>query len=146
MTTESDLLGTWDLVEFVILIDGEIRSHPFGSNPEGQIMYGADHRVSAILMERDRPWIDGSIYTFDASIEECGKAAKKFTAYGGRFELLEEVVVHHVHLSLYPEMVGTDLTRTIEWRDDLLVLETDHERTKSGKTMWQRLSWRRPAI
>lgn len=131
-------------MEFVVIVDGEVGRHPLGMDPVGRIIYAADGEMSALMMARDRPWpADGDFLR--ATPEERGAAAVDFVGYGGHYELDGDVVVHHVELSLYPEHVGTDLVRTIRWSNGDLVLETEHIRTPSGRTRWQRLTWRSPS-
>lgn len=141
--TRELVLGTWSLVEYVVIVDGEVTFHPLGEQPVGQIMYGADDRMSALLMRRDRRWRSDGDFLLDASTEERAAAALAFVGYGGSYELRGDRVIHHVEMSLYPEMVGTDLVRTATWRGDHLVLDTEHLTTPSGRTRWQRLTWRR---
>jgi hypothetical protein len=94
-------------------------------------------------MAPGRPWPSGSLFLLSDATQQ-GLAAREFMAYGGRYTLHDEVVVHHVDIALYPEMVGTDMTRTITWIGDQIALETEKLRTSSGRTRWQRLRWRRP--
>lgn len=136
-----ELVGTWHLIEFEVVVDGEVSSQPLGDRPVGQIMYGADGRMSALLMRRDRPWRDGVEFLRDASDTERAQAALDLVGYGGAYELGANRVVHRVEMALYPELVGTELVRDAAWDGRHLVLETEKVPTPSGRMRWQRLTW-----
>jgi hypothetical protein len=135
------LLGTWDLVSFVRLVDGDPVDDVLGPDPVGRLTYQPDGRVTALLARRDRPWRSGETF-LSAGDEARGAAAREFVAYSGRFEVVDDRVVHHVDISLYPEHPGTDLVRTVSWRDGLLELRTPSRDTRSGRSMCDRLTWR----
>lgn len=138
--TIADLVRTWDLVSFETLIDGEVSSHPLGDRAAGRLFYGADGTVSAFLSRPDRPWPSGVEFT-SAAPEDRARAALGFVAYTGRFHLDGDRVVHRIHLSLYPEMVGTDLVRTARFEGPELILSTVPVRTPGGRMRNQRLRW-----
>jgi hypothetical protein len=135
------LYGTWDLVDFVRIVDGESIGHVLGPDPIGRLSYQRDGRVSALLMRRDRPWpADGDFFSTDDA--RRGAAALGFVGYGGWFELRGDQVVHQVDISLYPEHPGTELVRQVRWQGQRLVLSTEERRTRSGRRMWDELEWR----
>ena len=137
----SRLYGTWDLVSFRRLADGELLGDVLGPGPVGRLSYTPDGRVTALLMRRARPWpADGDFLRTDDARRSA--AALAFAAYGGWFEIHGDQVVHHVDISLYPEHVGTDLVRLVRWAGEQLVLCTGRRRTRSGRTMWDELAWR----
>ncbi|WP_166462915.1 lipocalin-like domain-containing protein [Amycolatopsis acidicola] len=142
MTEPEDLYGTWDLVDFVRIVDGNPIGQVLGPEPVGKISYSPDGRVTALLMRRDREWPAGAEF-LTADDAERGAAAFGFVGYGGRFSLEGEKVVHHLDISLYPEHPGTDLVRRVRWEQDRLVLATEERTTRSGRRMWDELTWRR---
>ena len=136
------LIGTWGLVSFVRLVDGEPIADVLGADPVGRLSYQADGHVTALLVRRDRPWVSGEEF-LSVGDEARGAAAREFVAYSGRFEIVGDRVVHHVDISLYPEHPGTELVRTVSWRDGgLLELRTPSRGTRSGRSMCDRLIWR----
>jgi hypothetical protein len=138
--TAEQLYGTWDLVSFVRLVDGEVIGDVLGPGPVGRISYQPDGRVTAMLMRRERPWpADGDF--LQAGDAERGVAALGFVGYGGWFSLDGAVVTHRLDISLYPEHPGTDLVRVARWEGGLLVLRTEERRTRSGRAMYDELSW-----
>jgi hypothetical protein len=62
----SRLYGTWDLISFRRLADGELLGDVLGSEPVGRLSYTPDGRVTALLMRRARPWpADGDFLRAD---------------------------------------------------------------------------------
>lgn len=141
-TEEARLLGAWDLVDYTRLVDDDVIGRPLGDRPLGQLVYTEQARVSAILMRRDRPW-SGPTSFLEATDEQRGKAAVGCVAYAGRFRLADDVVSHDVMSSLYVEMVGTTLVRTVTWLGGDLLLRTVPAPTRSGRTWRDELRWSR---
>ena len=71
------------------------------------------------------------------------EAARAYVSYGGRWSLQGDQVVHHVEFCLLPNWVGTDLVRTVSWAGTDLVLSTAPEHDAKGRTVTNRLVWRR---
>jgi hypothetical protein len=100
--------------------------------------------MSAILMQaRREPF--GKAQFHQGTAEEREVAALTYISYGGTYELDGDRVVHHLDFALFPDWIGTDLVRVVSWEDDQLVLTTVPETTSSGKTVVNRLFWRRVA-
>ena len=144
MTTPTDLHGTWALSRWDYTVDGSPRGYPMGEDARGQIIYGPDGHMSAILMHPDRPRSAASQF-HQASPEEREVAALGYVSYGGTWELADEVVTHHVAYALFPNWIGTDLVRTVSWEGDTLVLTALPETSSSGKVVVNRLFWVRPS-
>ncbi|MEQ3549919.1 lipocalin-like domain-containing protein [Pseudonocardia nematodicida] len=137
-----DLHGTWELVSFVRLVAGEVVGDVLGPDPVGRICYQPDGRVTALLMQRDRSWpADGDFLRADDATR--GAAALGFVGYGGTFAVDGDVVTHRLDVSLYPEHPGTDLVRTARWAGPELVLRTEERRSRSGRVLFDELTWRR---
>ena len=144
MTKKDDLVGTWHLSRWDYTVDGEFRGYPMGEDARGQIIYGPDGHMSAILAFADRPRVSASQFA-KASVEERAEAAATYLNYAGPWELADEVVTHHVRFANFPNWVGTDLVRYVSWEDGALLLTTAPETTSGGATVVNRLYWRRPA-
>jgi len=142
MTTVSDLFGTWLLTQWDLTIDGAPRGYPMGEDAQGQIIYGADGYMSAILMMRNRPRSEAPQF-HQASPQERDIAALGYISYGGTWELRGNLVVHHVAFALFPNWIGTDLVREVSWKGADLLLTALPEVSRSGKTVVNRLFWRR---
>jgi hypothetical protein len=142
MTTMNDLYGTWMLARWDFTVDGVSRGYPMGEDAQGQIIYGADGHMSAILMMRDRPRSEAPQF-HQASPEERDRASLGFISYGGAWELRGNLVVHHVAFALFPNWIGTELVREVSWDGANLVLTAQPEVSRTGKTIVNRLFWRR---
>ncbi|MET8221032.1 lipocalin-like domain-containing protein [Streptomyces hirsutus] len=138
----ASLLGSWSLVDYTRLLDGEVVGHPLGPDAVGRLEYRPDGRVGAMLMRRDRPWPAGLPFA-RATDAQRGAAALDFVAYAGRYTLREGLVLHHVEMSLYVEHVGDVLVRRISWAGPRLVLHTPDRPTRAGGVSRDRLEWAR---
>lgn len=137
---KSKLLGTWDLVAFENLVDGVVTAPVYGPRPIGRITYNADSTMSAVLGRRDRPWPSGAEFV-SVTPEERAAAALEFIGYAGQYSTDGDQVIHHVDVCLYPELEGTDLIRSAQFVEDLLLLSTLPVTTPSGRQRHQRLTW-----
>lgn len=136
------LLGGWHLDRWDYTVDGEFRGYPMGEDAIGQIVYTDNGRVAAILSFADRERFDADQF-HKATTEEQAAAGVTYVSYGGSFEVVDDRVLHHVEYSLFPNWVGTDLVRTISWDEGRLVLTSLPEQSSTGKTVVNRLFWRR---
>ncbi|MDX1447680.1 MAG: lipocalin-like domain-containing protein [Acidimicrobiia bacterium] len=135
------LVGHWVLEEWTATVDGTV-VHPFGGRADGFLTYTADGRMWAALQRRDRaPLGTGTLAA--ASAEQRAAAAAGYLAYGGRYTTDGERVVHHVETSLFPDWIGGDQIRLIDWDGDRLVLSTPPETSTGGRSVVNRLRWRR---
>ncbi|MET8330896.1 lipocalin-like domain-containing protein [Streptomyces sp. NPDC005181] len=117
------LVGAWRLVSYTATdIENGGVIEPFGPQPQGLIMYTTSGRMSAQIMRTRRPHFrQGRLE--EGLHEELAAAAVGYMAYGGTYEVPEsDLVVHHVELSLFPNWVGTTLTRVADWDGERLRL------------------------
>jgi hypothetical protein len=142
VTSPEQLVGAWDLVSWDFAVDGAPRSHGFGASVTGQLLYLADGHMSAILSDPDRPATTAEPLAA-APADERAEAARSYVSYGGRWSLRGDEVVHHVSFCLLANWVGTDLVRTVSWLGEDLVLSTAPELDGKGRTVTNRLVWRR---
>ena len=77
--------------------------------------------MSAILSSAARAPLNAATL-HQATPEEHDTAAAGYLSYGGTWELTGDVVTHHCKFSLFPNWVGTDLVRNVQWEDERLVL------------------------
>lgn len=138
----ADLVGSWDLVSWDFAVDGEPRPHGFGDAVTGQLLYLGDGHMAAILSDPDRARVSAEPLAA-APADERAEAARAYVSYGGRWSLRGDQVVHHVAFCLLPNWVGTDLVRTVSWAGEDLVLSTAPEQDAKGRTVTNRLVWRR---
>ena len=142
MTSAADLVGSWELTHWDYTVDGVHRGFVMGEDAKGQILYTPEGRMSAILMQHDRPAFGVSAF-HQGSAEQREAAALTYVSYGGTFDVEDDRVSHHVAYCLFPDWIGTYLVREVSWEDDQLVLTAVPETTSTGKTVVNRLFWRR---
>ena len=127
------LIGSWRLISAIQSRDGE-KSHHRGENPVGQIIYAADGRMSATIM--NPTWID--------NLEQKMNGPEEFMAYAGPWTLHGDVVHHHLEICSWPMLIGKTLKRSFEIRSENEVfLRSIPITSKSGATYVQELLWRR---
>lgn len=115
----AQLLGSWELVDYHRR-QGDAVIWPFGKDATGFIQYGDDGRMSATLSHRVRPpfaVVPDAYWRGDA--QAWGEAAMTYVAYTGTYRIDGDRIEHHVEASLYPNWVGSVLTRWVsfEMRD-----------------------------
>ena len=142
MTSVAELQGSWELAHWDYTVDGEHRGFVMGEDAQGQLLYTPEGRVSAILMQANRPSLQVTGF-HQATPEQRDEAALTYISYGGTFDVEGDRVVHHLEYCLFPDWIGTDLVREVSWDGDKLVLTTAPETTSTGKTVINRLFWRR---
>ena len=140
---KEQLVGTWKLVSFELRhSDGQV-TYPMGKDPLGVLMYDESGRMSAQLMERDRPPFAVADHHKGAP-EEIKAAFEGYTAYFGTYELDEEkgTVTHHVEGALLPNLVGRRQVRFYEFTGDQLMLSTPPMpwggEQRTGFLVWKR--------
>lgn len=137
----SDLVGTWELVEWTATV-GERTQRPFGGDVVGRLTYTVDGHMWATLMRRDRTLIQATSLA-GATASDRAAAAAGYLNYAGRYTEGDGRVTHHVELSLMPNWVGGDQVRNVGWEGDDLILTTDPEEGRTGEPIVNRLRWRR---
>jgi hypothetical protein len=58
------------------------------------------------------------------STEEKAAAADTYISYCGRYEVQRDTVIHHIELSLFPNWVGVDQKRALQFDGNRLLLST----------------------
>jgi hypothetical protein len=120
------VVGAWRFVGARLTTEnGEVNDTP--PDYAGYLIYTADGHVAYLRMKAQLP-------AFAAGNLEQGTAEEKlaaydnFVAYCGSYELREgNTLVHHVELSSFPNVVGTELVRTFALDGDELAVTTQTE-------------------
>ncbi len=100
--------------------DGEV-GYPFGPSPQGFIIYTPEGCMSAILMRANRPrFAAGDILA--ATDDERVAAFSSSSAYAGRYEIIDDRIVHHLEVTTYPNWTGTDQVREFDVNETSLTL------------------------
>jgi hypothetical protein len=137
------LVGAWRLVSYGAagIGNGDV-IEPFGPQPQGLITYTPSGHMSVQIMRPERP--DFRQGRLEAGLpEELAAAAIGYMAYGGTYEVPKgDLVVHHVELSLFPNWVGTTLTRVAGWDGERLRLMPEPTviwgARRNGVLTWER--------
>jgi hypothetical protein len=118
------LVGTWKLVSASAYSgDGNRNNAPFGINPTGFLMYTSEGRMSAMISYGGRQTLSSNDRV-TAPVDERAEAFATFFAYGGRYSLADDKVIHHVDISSVQNWVGTDLVRLVKFNGDQITLST----------------------
>jgi hypothetical protein len=136
--------GTWKLVSWKIeRANGELVDSPLGPTPLGWIMYHPDGCMCVAFMRPDRPKF-ASNNLMEAASEEIKAGFEGYISYCGYYKINEQehFVTHHLQLSWFPNLVGSDQTRYFEFTGDRLTLRTP-PLTLFGLAEVHSLTWQR---
>ncbi len=109
MTLLDRLVGSWILESYVARDHDGTVHEPFGPEPLGLLVYGADGRVAVQAMDPRRPAWASDAPDEQRHAERAAAAADGYIAYAGRFEVEDDdepFVVHHGETSLVPNWIG----------------------------------------
>ena len=138
---QNQLLGTWRLLSWENRgAEGEV-THPLGRDAVGYLTYTADGYMFVVLMRAERAAFSADDL-LAGSRDERAAAAASYISYAGTYELRASTVVHHVRASLFPNWVGTDQERLVEWDGGRLILSTVPT-VFGGQRRTARLVWER---
>lgn len=138
-------VGVYSLISYERRFsDGRVL-YPYGKNATGRITYDKAGRMSAQLMNPDRP---SPLPLRDptrvrqlenVTAEEMRGMLSGFIAYYGLFDVDEanHTVIHHVKSCVFPSWVGTDVKRQYEFSGNRLTLTVKYE-DSVGVLVWER--------
>jgi hypothetical protein len=133
------LVGVWRLVSFEVHAPGQPIRHPFGPEAIGILIYAANGVMAGQLMRPGRSTFASATIT-RGSDTELVEAATGYVAYAGTYNVndAESVVTHHVTMSLFPNLVGTDQHRHVMIDGSRLELRTPPENDRVMMLRWER--------
>jgi hypothetical protein len=133
------LIGVWRLVSFEVHAQGQPMRHPFGPHADGVLIYTANGVMAGQLMRPGRSSFASSTITRGTD-SELAEAATGYVAYAGTYSVdeVESIVTHHVTMSLFPNLVGTEQHRGVTFTGDQLELRTPPEGGRVMILRWQR--------
>ena len=106
----SDITGTYRLVKTVARdAAGNLLPVPYGGNPLGRVVLGADGRMIAV--------------TCDASPNLPAGAKREFSSYTGMYTFDGETLTTKVDGASDPSRIGSDQVRGVRFEDGLMVLQ-----------------------
>lgn len=138
---KEQITGAWKLVSFEYKAEDGTGFYPYGEKPRGILIYEPGGYMSGMVGRNDRPSI---------SIEDLGRIPEKekatlsegFISYAGRYEVLDDRVIHHVEMSYIPNWIGTQFIRFYRFEGGCLLLKTPPTSFR-GKDFVGYLIWRR---
>ncbi|MBL4907244.1 MAG: lipocalin-like domain-containing protein [Sneathiella sp.] len=132
-TIPPNMIGTWELIDWIVIKDGKFHSYPMGEDVQGQLIYTVEGRMSGFLMRAD----------FKDEEPRTPATASICISYAGTFHLEGNQIVHNVLLSTVPEWIGGPLLRTMVWQDGGLLLKTTPSIASDGHAYTNELLWKR---
>ena len=143
MTDATRLVGGWRLRSWVSIADDGAEARPMGEAPDGLLAYTAAGTIVGIMAPADRPRFATDDVT-GGTAEEQAAAFATFIAYGGRYAVEGDTVIHTVETSLFPNWIGTEQRRRFDLSDDGRTLTfTSPPIVLGGTRRIQRLTWSR---
>jgi hypothetical protein len=134
-------LGTWKLVSVTVEYEdtGE-KTQPYGAHPSGYLSYGADCRMSALIVGEGRKPPLGDVPT---AAEKAG-LYDGLVAYGGTWSIDGDKVSHHVDISWNQAWTGTTQVRQYRIEGDRLYIRSMPAKSfLNGRVNVAALEWRR---
>jgi hypothetical protein len=136
------LVGTWKLVSASSTdASGAQGEPPYGADPVGFLTYTEDGRVTALISYGGRKPLSIGAKP-PALLEEQAEAFKTFLAYGGRYRLDADKIIHSIEISSIQNYVNRELVRRVKFESHQLVLITPPTLV-NGKMQSIELAWER---
>jgi hypothetical protein len=143
MTASAErLVGTWRLADWA-RVDADGKRTPPLPGATGLITYTADGFMFATLTGPDRAPFAGTD-PMGGTAEEAHRAMSSGLSYCGRWRMDGDRLVHNVELSMFPNWVGAEMTRTCRFEGDRAIVTTPPI-TDNGKTFVFELALKRAA-
>ena len=135
------LLGRWYIVSWEQRYDDGRVQLPMGDRLEGFIDYSADGNMVCMISRADRANFSTGTQ-WDAPDEEKALAYNSMLAYGGRYRLDGQTVVHMVDFSLFPNWKGSEQKRELQFQGDgtialLARLEQGTPQARVARLVWR---------
>jgi hypothetical protein len=135
---EKIIIGTWKLITFEMKTDDKI-SYPFGENPLGYLIYGESGHMAVLISKKNRNTVSTEDINNIPEIEKT-QMADGFIGYTGKYEVLNDRIVHYVEISFIPNWIGRPLERFYEFHKGNLILKPPAEEI-DGVKVNSRLIW-----
>ena len=145
MMEADKFIGAWRLVSADFHADdGAPAESPYGSEPEGLLIYDAQGMMSAQLAQKGRkPFAIAD--RMAGTPDEIKAAFEGYQAYYGRYKIdeREHVVTHTVTQALLPNWIGTEQRRHYRFKDGKLILRTPPmligAKRVTGELVWEKV-------
>jgi hypothetical protein len=119
---DKNLVGAWTIVS-ISVEQGDKKSEPYGANPRGTQVYGADGRFAIVVTRSDLPKV-ASNNRETATAEESQKIVHGSIGYFGSYttNAADNSVTVNIEGATYPNWVGTSQKRTYTISGDQMTL------------------------
>jgi hypothetical protein len=138
----SKIVGTWKLLLTENTLKDGSKTHDYGPNGKGFLIYSNDGYMCAELMDPDRPkWKNPD----QPTQEEKASAFDDSAGYCGRYQIdtKHHLLVHLPEVSSAPSYVGSRQIRQYRFEGGLLILSggpvEDEPDLASWKLVWERV-------
>jgi hypothetical protein len=116
-------IGAWRLLSLEARTSADGVGYPLGKDALGYLLYTREGYMSASIMQAGRANF-ASPDMLQTQIAEKLAAFDTYSSYSGRYEVLEQKVIHRIEVSLFPNWSGKDQERFYEFSGDRLTLST----------------------
>jgi hypothetical protein len=138
LAAEADgLVGTWKLISWQVIVEGQPPQNVFGPHPKGFLILTREGRSIVLTTAENRR----------AGMSDAARAAlhKSMLAYSGRYRIEGHDFITVVEVSWNEEWNGTEQRRHFRIDGDKLFIETAPAPSIvfPGKTDFRRIVWER---
>jgi hypothetical protein len=134
---ESNLVGTWKLVSWEVIVDNEVPQNVFGLHPRGYLVLTPGGRSIVITTAENRK----------SGMGDAEQAAlhKSMVAYSGKYRIEGNDFITLVDVAWNEVWDGTEQRRHFRFEGDKLFIESaaGPSITFPGKTDFRRIVWER---
>ena len=113
------LAGTWMLVSNTVTLPSGEKQLPFGANPQGTMIFGADGRYMNTVMKATLPKFAGNSRV-KGTPEENHAVVDGSIAHFGKYTVEGQAIVFNIERSTFPNWDGTTQKRTYTLKGDEL--------------------------
>jgi len=133
-----DLVGSWTLVSSTVQ-QGANTLQPFGTDPKGALIFGADGRYVAMIARAGLPKFAGD-NRLAGSPEEYKAIVNGAIAHFGSYLADETTITFRIATSTYPNWDGTEQKRSFKLAGDTLSYTVGDASVGGGAAtlVWQR--------
>ncbi len=143
--SSQQFLGTWKLVSAEMVSDADV-IYPLGKNCEGIITFDETGKLTATLMNADRPKFAGNDM-LGGTPDEMQMAYRGYVAYWANYTVDQQkgVMSYTVEGSLFPNWIGHHQDRHFCFEGNRLTLKTSPlslggKENVIGVLVWERLT------
>lgn len=137
---KTDISGRWEIVSWEQNYDDGRVLYPMGQHLEGFIEYGL-HGMFCIIATANRVHFKSGGQWSANSAEKAAAYSTYFT-YAGDYDIENDVIVHKVKHSLFPNWEGGLQRRVAKFQDGLLYLtarlEDGTAEARNANLVWRR--------